>query len=363
MLPALRTLVAALLVGGHPAGAAGLGPDELAQALPGLPVTARVGPPGVVLVLSWVDRPDGVTPGGAHLVEHLSYAAADGHPPGGWDAALERLGGWSEGWTERDGVGGLVVLPPEAVGPGLALVADRLRPVPPARRGGALLTRQWAVVAAEARATADATAPVIAARLGPADPGDPRQPDGTGLPGLDAWWTPRQVLVVLPPALAATGADGAPVWPALPAPAAPPEAALPTGPPPASAPILAAPAGPGSLHLSWTPGPCPDPSDQRAREAALARWAAGLGGQAWSWWGDDNSVLAVMIEGALAEAPPWDGAAAQAALRAPAAVAPVTAARRLLARLRRPAPVAAAPCGPLDAAAARWVRVPPGAAP
>ena len=92
----LEGMAVALLSGG--VGAA------IAQ--PGPVVQVRTHAEPVVLVVSWMPRPPTVSAGTAHLVEHLSYAAAPGWSPGAWDQALEQMGGWSEGWTTPAGVGG-----------------------------------------------------------------------------------------------------------------------------------------------------------------------------------------------------------------------------------------------------------------
>lgn len=175
----LEGMAVALLSGG--VGAA------IAQ--PGPVVQVRTHAEPVVLVVSWMPRPPTVSAGTAHLVEHLSYAAAPGWSPGAWDQALEQMGGWSEGWTTPAGVGGLVVAPAEALEDVVSMELQRLQPPPLERRSGAALQAQWRVVQREAELHPESSSAQIY--------DDPRQPDLQGVLSIEDWWQPQHATVLL----------------------------------------------------------------------------------------------------------------------------------------------------------------------
>lgn len=289
----LAPLSALMLGTGGPALAADVAwtPERVRDVL-GLPpscaVEVRRHDQPVVLLSSWTPRPGTVPAGTAHLVEHLSYAAVRGRPPGTWDAALEELGGWSDGWTDRDGIEGLVVLPPEAMGEGLALAAARLSGLATELWTTELVDQQWAVVDAEAwEHSRDPTAAAFAALFGPSHPygDDPRSPAVGGLGEAEHSWGPERVLLVVPRELAPTAPPLA-----LPAPMGPRVA--PSG---TARWTVEVADGPAALQLLWRLPPCGAPARRQALEGQLDGLAGALGGQPWGWWGRQGALLGVAL--------------------------------------------------------------------
>lgn len=364
MWPLPAPLLGLVLVGASPSRAAEQDwtPARLRAAL-GLPrgcelELRRHGLP-VVFVSSWTPRPGTVAAGTAHLVEHLSYSAVRGRAPGSWDAELEQLGGWSDGWTDRDGIEGLVVLPPEALEEGLALEAARLSGLATEQWTPALVERQWAVVEAEAFEHAqDPTASAFVALFASSHPyqQDPRPPAGAGLGQAALWWGPERVLVVLPDELAPAALPLVPPVGPAPAPWAVPL--------PETSWTVEVADGPAALQLLWRRPPCGDPARRQALEDQLGATAAVLGGQSWAWWGRQGAVLGVVLP---ADMPREAGARVSlrelwqgpASLPQPAEAGPIQVVRSAL----RQGVLADAPprCSPLSLDEARLLQTSPGA--
>src|SRR5438874_2128181 len=87
--------------------------------------TARPGRPAAALALVVILCAVGQT-GLAHLFEHLMFTQTKGQPMGGFDRAIESMGGNSNAMTYYDFTAYLDNVPPDALGPVAALEADRM---------------------------------------------------------------------------------------------------------------------------------------------------------------------------------------------------------------------------------------------